>query len=64
MFNDKQPHVHKPLTGHGLETEEQCALAFKRMPTRMCCERPTWPWLPVNNNYKCSVNFKLNFQFE
>lgn len=63
MFGDKQPHVHKPLTGFALETEKECAKAFCRQPVRMCCDRPTWPWMPNNNEFQCSVNFKLNFDF-
>lgn len=58
----KKPHVHKVLTGFAKETEEQCAKCFKRMPVKMCCDRPTWPWLNETKPEKTiAVNFHLNF---
>lgn len=62
IFGDKKIHVHKKLTGHGLETEKQCARAFKRQPVTMCCDRPSWPWADSGNENNIAVNFKLNFK--
>lgn len=62
MFNNNVPHVHKPLTGFALETEKECAKCFHRPPVKMCCDRPTYPWLNEKPEHVYAVNFKLNFK--